>query len=262
MLWHLATAAVTTIGLAIVVHRAGRAPAYSVGDGPGPACVLPERRCTTACDELDEMPLGGVGYLDRRIEEETIPETSTSFVRRDLMMLVHYAAAKVACKARDWKTGNGGPIVLGDGSEIDGSTPGSVWGMPRHPAHSHVDGLAIDIAYYQRGTVDNSLRPVCPHFTQRREQWHCTAAPALLDASRTALFVGALLEDEQVRVIGIDGLVAQPVLAAFDELCAHGWIDRDACTRRRRIRFERTNTGAGWFYGHHNHLHLALTRPP
>jgi hypothetical protein len=260
MRWHVATATFVTIVLAIVMHRAG--PAYDIGDGPGPACALPEWRCTASCDELVEMPLGGVGYLDRRIEEETIPETSTSFVRRDLMMLVHYAAAKVACKARDWKTGNGGPIVLADGSEIDGATPGTVWGLPRHPARSHVDGLAIDIAYYQRQTVDNSLRPVCPHFLERREAWRCTARPTLLDASRTALFIGTLLESDQVRVIGIDGFVAPPVLAAFDALCARAWIDRDACTRRRRIRSERTNTGAGWFYGHHNHLHLALTRPP
>jgi hypothetical protein len=204
------------------------------------------------------MPLVGFGYVDYRATEEMIEATSTSFIRRDLMMVVQYAAAKVACKAATWNTGHGSPIGLGDMSEHDGSTPGMVWGAPRHPRNTHVGGVAIDIAYYQRDTPDNEPRAVCPHTDARgKERWRCVAAPTHLDAWRTALFIGAFLEEPQIRVIGMDGLVGPPVLEAFDELCATGWIDRAACARRRLIQFETRNRGRGWFFGHHNHLHAA-----
>lgn len=102
------------------------------------------------------MPLAGPGYTDVRNEPESISATSMRYLRRDLMMLVQYGAAKVACKAERWNTGNGGPIVVGDMSEADGSTPGMLWGRPRHPAFSHVDGLAA-----HRRTSMRGGRPCC-----------------------------------------------------------------------------------------------------
>ena len=258
MRWSVVLATLVTVALALVVRCANRPPGRNIGRGPGRACVLPPRSCVERCDELVEMPLVGLGYVDNRVTEEMIEATSTSFIRRDLMMLVQYAAAKVACKAATWNTGHGAPIGLGDMSERDGSTPGMVWGQPRHPWNTHVGGLAIDIAYYQRDTPDNEPRPVCPHMdTRGKERWRCLATPAHLDAWRTALFIGAFLEEPHVRVIGVDGLVAAPILDAFDELCATGWIDRAACARRRLIQSEQRNAGRGWFFGHHNHLHAA-----
>jgi hypothetical protein len=75
------------------------------------------------------------------------------------------------------------------------------------------------------------------------------------------LFIGVLLEDARVRVIGVDGLAASPILAAFDELCAARWIEPAACARRTRIAYETTDTGRGWFRGHHNHMHVSWQRP-
>ena len=259
MRWHVTAAAGVTCALAIALHVAGRPPGRNVGRGPGIACVLPPRTCAERCDELVEMPLVGFGYVDVRVAEESLPATSTSYLRRDLMMLVQYAAAKVACKAATWNTGIGGPIALGDMSERDGSTPGTLWGMPRHPPNTHVDGLALDIAYFQRDTPDNHMRPICPHVWRGRERWHCVAPPTRLDAWRTALFIGAFLEEPRIRVIGIDGRAAKPILAAFDELCATRWIEPAAC-RRHKIEFETRAAGHGWFYGHHNHLHVAWNR--
>jgi len=63
-------------------------------------------------------------------------------------------------------------------------------------------------------------------------------------------------EEPRIRVIGIDGRAAKPILAAFDELCATRWIEPAAC-RRHKIQFETRAAGHGWFYGHHNHLHVA-----
>jgi hypothetical protein len=257
MRWHVVAAVVVTAAVAFVHHCARRPAGRNIGRGPGPACTLPPRTCVERCDELVEMPASGPGYFDHVVVEESIPETSTSFIRRDLMMLVQYAAAKVACKAAAWNTGIGGPIALGDMSHRDGSTPGEVWGMPRHPASSHVDGLAIDIAYYQRNTPNNNQRAICPHVDATgKERWRCLAPPTHLDEWRTALFIGAFLEEPRVRVIGIDGKTAKPILDAFAELCRTRWIEEHAC-KSRRISYETRRDGRGWFYGHHNHLHVA-----
>ena len=229
-----------------------------MGIGPGPTCVLPPRACTARCDELVLIPAAGAGYVDIRLEDEQTVETSTSYLRRDVMMLVQYAAAKVACKAEGWKTGNGGLIALSDMSEWNGATPGTSRGSPRHPRGTHVGGHDIDIAYFQRGTLDNQLRPICRHRDAAGlDQHRCLASPVHLDAYRTALFIGAILEESKVRAIGVDGRVARPILRALDELCTSGWIEAVAC-RPDRIRFETSDDGRGWFRGHHNHLHVSL----
>ena len=267
MRWLVAIAAIVTCALAITMHIAGRAPSQNVGRGPGRTCVLPPRTCTERCDELVEMPLVGIGYFDAREREELIEATSTSFLRRDLKMVIEYAAAKVLCKSSTWNTGIGGPIALGDMSQQDGATPGTLWGQARHPRNTHVDGLALDIAYFQRDTPNNRQRAICPHTARKGtgasagvmiERWHCIAPPDRLDAWRTALFIGAILEEPRIRVIGVDGRAAAPIIAAFDELCRTRWIDAFAC-RREKIRFETRNKGHGWFFGHHDHLHVAIS---
>jgi hypothetical protein len=220
--------------------------------------MLPQRSCIARCAERVEMPMSGSGYVNIRRDGEDSVETSASYLRRDLTMLVQYAAAKVACKAADWHTGNGGPIALGDMSQRDGSIPGTVWREPRHPPNTHLDGLSIDIAYFQTGTVDNHLRPICRHRSAAGvEEYRCVEPPTGLDAWRTALFIGAFLEEPRIRAIGVDGRAARPILAAFRELCATGWIEKAACHLRNRIRFETRDTGQLWFYGHHNHLHVS-----
>jgi hypothetical protein len=259
--WHVTIATLVTgaIGIAIAVRASP--PHLPVGPGPGPACALPLRGCSGPpewCAELVEMPTVGQGYIDVRIAGEDRPETSTSYLRRDLILVVRYAAAKVACKAGDWHTGTGGEIVLGDMSERDGSTPGTASSRPRHPANTHQDGRDIDIAYFQRDTLDNQLRSICRHTSVAGvDEYRCLAAPDHLDASRTALFLGAVLESTEIRVIGVDGRAARPILAAFDRLCTTGWIARWACDQRAKIHFELRSTGKGWFRGHHNHLHIS-----
>lgn len=221
------------------------------------ACELPPRDCVEGCDELVQLlPAMGPGYHDDVIYWEDSSISSTSYMRRELMMLVKYAAARVACDAADWP-GNGGTLGLGDASDVDGNTPGTAYGHPRHPKRTHEGGYDIDIAYYQRGTKDNGVRPVCP--TDSEDAFHCTGKPNLLDARRTALFVGTLFESDRVRIVGIDGMVAKPLVTQLDRMCKSGMITPDAC-RRIALGYETAPTGRHWFYGHHNHLHLSLKR--
>ncbi len=223
------------------------------------ACELPPRDCVgDDCGDLVQMlPAVGPGYVDDFEIYEDSSVWSTSYLRRELMMLVKYAAARVACDAAEWRTGNGAPIGLGDGSDVDGNTPGTAYGKPRHPRTTHEHGYDIDIAYYQRAK-DNRIQPVCPT-GDGVDAYRCVKPPDTLDAKRTALFIGTLFESDRVRIVGVDGKVAKPVLDQIRRLCASGMLSADACARIK-LGYETELTGKHWYYGHHNHLHVSLER--
>ncbi len=216
--------------------------------------ALPPRDCAESparCGELVWFaPSRGPGYEDIPLDDEAALPDSSSYVRRDLMMLIKYAAAKVAAQT------GGRPLALGDMSDRDGATPGTLDGAPRHPQRTHVAGRDIDLAYYQHGTPDNHLRAICPHAVDGVEQWHCTAAPTILDAHRTALFIGFLFESPQVRIVGIDARAVVPIRRVLDRACAAGTITADACARIK-LGYEVADTGRLWYRGHHNHMHVS-----
>ena len=229
------------------------------GPGPGPTCNnLPQRDCTgtsSYCGELVTMdPRTTAHYDDYPINGETVSNQYRSYLRRDLAMLLDYATAKVLCKAENWDSsyGNGGPLGFGDMSEANGDIPGESIGSPGHPENTHTNGFDIDLGYFQVNTPDNKLRPICQH-----ADYHCTAQPHLLDTWRNALFLGALFESKRVRVVGMDGQVGPLMQAAFNQLCADGWIDSYACAHKP-MAYETTNMNYGWYYFHHHHQHVSL----
>lgn len=227
-----------------------------------PACSLPAASCTGTsayCAELVRfVPTTTAAYDDFPYGGETPSNQYRSFVRRDLAMAIQYATAKVACLAASWPCGNGGPIGLGDMSEADGSIPGTSVGDPGHPQGTHTGGRDIDVAYYQIGTADNRLRPVCPHTQGTTEAYRCTAEPDTLDVWRTALLIGILHEQSKLRIIGVDGQIGEQVRAALTTLCTRGWLSGTSCTAPR-LAYELTDTGAGWFYFHHANMHVSIT---
>ncbi len=98
---------------------------------------------------------------------------------------------------------------------------------------------------------------MCP--TKSEDALHCTGPPNLLDAKRTALFIGTLFESDRVRIVGIDGMVAKPIRDQLARMCRMGLVTAEAC-KRIALGYETEPTGRQWFYGHHNHLHLSLKR--
>ncbi len=246
------------------------------GVGPGPTCTLPPLECTdgaTACNELiqftpDNNPAESdydpmLGYIEYPENGETWTDQYRSFLRRDLMMAIQYAAAKTACAAQAWTFGNGGPLGTIDMSEADGAIPGTSIGSPGHPSGTHTDGFDIDMAYYQINTSDNAARPVCDHYEGGSEAYHCTAPPHLLDPWRTAMFLGALFEHPSIRVVGVDGKVGPMVEACMDILCDEGWLTGTAsCTASQRpLTYEETDQGWGWYLFHHHHFHVSFSQP-
>ena len=177
-----------------------------------------------------------------------------SYLRGPLVPIVQEAAERVRVIADNWSSGHGAPIGLGDMSECDGSIPGTSVGAPAHPAGTHTGGLDIDIAYFQTGTANNRLRPVCVSALDGVDQGHCTGPPSLLDVPRTALFIDALAESGAVRVIGVDGLIGPLLEAGLQELCDAGITECAAVP----LAYETSDTGLGWFTNHHHHLHVSF----
>ncbi|MBI5481974.1 MAG: hypothetical protein HY906_24175 [Deltaproteobacteria bacterium] len=240
------------------------------GTGPGPvpttppACLssLPPRDCTGTsayCSQLITFdPRTNTSWDDYAINGETSSNQYRSYLRRDLVMLIQYATAKVACLASGWTTGTGGALGLGDMSESNGAIPGTSVGSPGHPAGTHTNGVDIDVGYYQKNTSDNRLREICTHTTSGVEQYHCTAAPTTLDQWRHALFLGVLTEHARLRVVGVDGKAGPIIEAAITQLCTDGWMSGASCNDVP-LAYEVTDTGMGWFLFHHHHSHVSLT---
>ena len=234
-------------------------------DGVVPDCSdVPDWRCEggeRSCGEIVPFePDEGPGWWDYPINGETERDQYRSFIRRDVMMLVKYAAASVDCLAKAWDHGNHEPLGLGDMSEASGGIPGTREGQPGHPEGTHVGGHDMDIAYYQVATPDNRLRSVCDNVSGGRDAYHCVSAPTLLDPWRTSLFIAKLHESPQLRVIGVDGQVGPLVEDGIEALCANGWLDGAAACRRGglSLAFETVDEGRGWFHFHHHHLHVSL----
>jgi hypothetical protein len=116
----------------------------------------------------------------------------------------------------------------------------------------------MDIAYYQTGTEDNRLRPVCEHESDGADQYHCVGEPTLLDPWRTALFIAHMHASPNLRIIGVDGRVGPIVESAVTQLCGEGWLEGEACDGLQ-LAYETEDGGAGWYYFHHHHLHISVS---
>ena len=232
-------------------------PGLSFGSAAKSACVnllAP----VLGCGHLSAFePRTSTAYDDYPVNGELHGLEYRSYLHASLIPIVQGAAAQVRLIADGWTSGHGASIGLGDMSECDGSIPGTLVGAPSHPVGSHTDGLDIDIAYFQTGTPDNRLRSVCVSVVDGVDQGHCTEPPHLLDVARTALFIDALASSGEVRVIGVDGEIGPLLEAHLDSLCNQGISGCAAVP----LAYETSDTGLGWFTGHHHHMHVSFLEP-
>ncbi len=165
-----------------------------------------------------------------------------SNLRREVQYLVRYAAWRVAEQFGDTE-----PLGLLDMSQWDGDTPGRMEGSLRHPEGTHVDGNDIDIAYYSL-SEGNGGKIVCPSYTQ----YFCTGPATDLDVDRTTFFMAALVENMNVRVMGVDPEVFDLVAPRAYEMELEGLITRE---QRQRVQGLMAY-GDTWPF-HHHHIHLS-----
>ncbi len=239
-----------------------------LGEVPGGAIPSCGNVASWSCDGgeancgglIQFEPVEGPGYVNYPLNGETWNDQYRSFVRRDTLALVAYAAGQVDCLAEGWDFGVRAPLGLGDMSEADGGIPGSREGRPGHPEGTHVNGFDMDIAYYQLRGNDNHLRSVCEHYLGGQDAYRCVSVPDNLDVWRTALFLGRLHDSPQLRVIGVDGQIGELIESAMDQLCNAGWLSGRACSANlRSIAYETEDQGRGWFRFHHHHFHMSIT---
>jgi hypothetical protein len=240
--------------------------------GTLPECQdLPPLECSgdpEYCGELISFePSQGYGYTDFPENGETWENQYRSYLRRDLVMLIQYASAKVACMTSTWDYQEIKPIGLVDMSEKDGSIPGSSIGSPGHPAGTHEGGVDIDIAYYQvdartllidipDGEV-NRARIVCGHSIFHFDVFHCAESPIDLDPWRNALFIAYLAEHPRIRVIGVDGQVGLLLEPAFKQLVQAGWLEQDHLDLMPYV-YEPYFDQYGFYKFHHHHMHISI----
>ncbi len=234
------------------------------GPAPGPDCGdLPPVLCEDGdifyCSELIPFePVEGPGYLNYPMPGgETWDDQRYSYLRRDLVYLIKYAAAKVECKTTDWDYGNFAPLGLGDMSQADSGTPGTDVGAPRHPPGTHEDGKDIDTGYYQLYAPDDLLRAVGDHYLGTVDQYHLVDDPYALDPWRTALFIAYLSEHPNLRAVGVDGRIGPILESALDELVTLGWIDAELRSAVP-LAYETEDSGLGWYLFHHTHMHISM----
>lgn len=248
-------------------------PGPGPGPGPGPTCSnLPSPTCTlgaAACGELvlwdpDNNPADAgydelLGYIDYPENGETWTNQYRSYLRRDVIMALQYAAALTACKSAGWTAGNGGPVGLIDMSEANGDIPGTSVNSPGHPAGTHEDGYQIDISYWQTDTLNNAARPVCAHMAGGSDAYHCTEHPYQLDPYRSAFFIGTVMEFTALRAVGVDGKIGPVLEVAMDNLCNDGWLSGAACASQIPLWYEVVDEGMGWYRFHHHHMHVDMS---
>jgi hypothetical protein len=227
---------------------------------------IPGWQCSGSdCNNLVAYsPRVGNDYWDYPLNGETEVNQYRSFIRGDVRNLVAYSSAWVRCMTKDrWDFGSGSnneaALGLGDMSEANGDIPGESIGSPGHPPGTHVDGSDMDIGYYQLGAADNKLRSVCEHYSGGQDQYHCVAPPTSLDVWRTALVLAKMHDNPGLRVIGVDGQIGQLVDSAITQMCGAGWLSGTVCNENyRKITYELTDGGAGWYRFHHHHFHISV----
>jgi hypothetical protein len=182
-------------------------------------------------------------------------EARYSYLRRDLTMLIQWAA----CEVRAANPGVA-PLGLGDLSQADGFTPGVDDGRPRHMESTH-RGNDMDIAYYQTDGANN-LQIICGDGSDTNgngpggrynDGEFCTTNTNIVDFSQTALFMALMAVNPDFRVVGVDETLPARLVGEFNELRSAGTI-----TSAQRDRLRNLGYGAdGYWQFHHHHLHFS-----
>ncbi|MCS6800078.1 MAG: hypothetical protein NZ898_16430 [Myxococcota bacterium] len=255
------------VGGACVEECSSSAPAGWCPSGAtcmGGRCVpmsgCPTWECTSRCTDLIEMP----GSTDPRSPEARlagyyIASPRYRYLRRDLTMLIQYAACEVARAFPGTQ-----PIALLDLSQADGRTPGADVGRLRHPDGTH-RGDDMDLAYYVTdGTNDGDI--VCgdgsdtnPNGVRGRynDGYFCTTEENIVDWPRQAYWFAMLASTPLVRVFGIDRTLPDDFRRELGRLLSEGRISRAQHDRALRLGY---GEEGGWAF-HHHHTHMSYNRP-
>jgi hypothetical protein len=222
----------------------------------------PDWHCTGAdCSTIVAMP-GSFMYQSaeaRAAGYYIATEARYAWMRKDLTMLVQYAACEMAKRYPD-----AAPIGLSDMSQMDGLTPGTDVGRLRHGSTTHT-GNDIDIAYYQTDGLNNP-QIICGNGSDRNgngsvgmfnDGSFCTVEMNIVDWPKEIYWFAKLAETPLVRVFGIDQTLPDDFNRWARQLLEAGEISNEVHERMTTLGF---GASGGWQY-HHHHTHMSYSRP-
>ncbi len=223
----------------------------------------PDWRCAGGCSELVAMP----GSQDPSSAEAMAAgyyiatERRYAFLRRDLTLLLQYAACEVAKRF-----GGTQPVGISDMSQADGLTPGTVECGPecaRHPTSTH-RGDDIDVAYFQTDGM-NDPQIICGDGSdnnnngrvgRHNDGYFCTTQANIIDWPRQLWWFAKLAESPLVRVTGIDQTLTDDFQKGARQLYEQGEVTN--AVYGRMLALGAGNEG-GWAF-HHHHTHHSYNR--
>jgi len=188
-----------------------------------------------------------------------------SYLRRDMAMLLAYAACETATHFPSTL-----PLGTGDLSQADGNTPGTDVGSLRHPDGTHT-GSDMDLAYYQTDGANNP-QIICGDGSDTNgngvagtynDGYYCTTDTNIVDIPRQAYFLAKMGIHPGVRVFGVDRTLAAALRAEMTRLRDAGDISATEFTGGSSLGYDDPGVGPGdagyrgWAF-HHHHTHLSF----
>jgi hypothetical protein len=194
------------------------------------------------CSSAIQIPVEGDGFISTH-------DRYHSWVKKYIFEAVEYSIKSTDCVL-------GGPSNLGKLGLGDSGTPNGR-DVPGHPMFTHHENRSIDIAFFQKNTPNNHLRPVCVYKVDGVDKEHCVEEPHLIDYQRTAVFVTKLLESPRLSFIGVDAKISEGLERSIKKMCkdSNFLAGSKGCSRLDLIRSTKS-TDSLLFRHHHHHMHV------
>jgi hypothetical protein len=226
------------------------------------ATGCPDWRCTgSTCTDLILLPGSSNpnSTMARNAGYYLASPARYSWIRRDIAMLIQYAACEVAVRFP-----NTAPLGISDLAQMDGLTPGVDNNSPRHPLSTH-RGNDFDVAYYQTDG-DNDPHIVCGDGSDTNwngrpgtynDGYFCTTNDNIVDWERQLWWWVKLAETPLVRVFGIDQTFVNSFVDGIMDLEMRGEVTPAVAQRALMIGY---GANGGWQF-HHHHSHHSFRAP-
>lgn len=188
-----------------------------------------------------------------------------SYLRRDMAMLLAYAACETAAHFPGTH-----PLGTGDLSQADGMTPGTDVGSLRHPDGTHT-GSDMDLGYYQTDGTNNP-QIICGDGSDTNangvtgtynDGYYCTGTTNIVDIPRQAYFLAKMGVHPGTRVFGVDRTLAAALQAELQRLRDAGDISATEFSGGSSLGYDDPGVAPGdaayrgWAF-HHHHTHLSF----
>ena len=226
-----------------------------------PTSTCPDWHCTTGCADLVAMP-GSFDPASAQAKKDgyyigTLKKYS--YLRKHITLAIAWSACEVMRRSPGTA-----PLAIQDMSQVDGKTPGTDVGAPRHPTTTHT-GSDVDISYYQTDG-DNDIQIVCGDGSDTNgngtpgrynDGYFCTTDKNIVDWDREVWFFAKMADTPLVRVFGIDQTMPAKFTSGADALQKSGAIDAAVKGRMTILGY---GASGGWQF-HHHHTHMSYSLP-